>query len=218
MKEFLVSIINAFKLRRAILTKISYPQEIINKKDEAYKKAWEARDFEIHNYWSRTAYFWAFQVASFTGYFAVIDPASISQNNDIVYCVNCIGFITALAWTLTNAGSKKWQKNWEDHVDILQDGVTGPLYKTISMNMNFSVSNINKLVSLFFTFIWVGLGIKFFHDNITLPEFTYNGSPAVVVIILTVLVLTFSYLMIFGYGKTNHVHKRAAFYDREIKE
>ncbi|MGH8568044.1 MAG: hypothetical protein ACREXU_08475, partial [Gammaproteobacteria bacterium] len=30
-----------------------------------------------------------------------------------------------------NRGSKFWQENWENHVDLLEDQIMGPLYKTV---------------------------------------------------------------------------------------
>src|SRR5258705_6442151 len=46
---------------------------------KAYEKAWDARKFEIDNYWKRATYFWAFQAASFTGYFAILSSSSYNQ-------------------------------------------------------------------------------------------------------------------------------------------
>jgi hypothetical protein len=215
MKELVLSIKKFFTPKSPKLEEITYPKEILVNKWEAYKKAWEARDFEIRNYWVRTAYFWAFQVASFTGYFAVLAKSTNQENCEIVYCVNCIGFITALAWALINEGSKKWQKNWEDHIDVLEDDITGPLYKTISMNSNYSVSTINKMISIFFTIIWLILGVNYFCDNITIKN---TGRPAWIVIILTILVLCFSFIMIFGGGKTNYVHEKTVFYKIQTKD
>lgn len=68
--------------------------------ETTYNKAWEAKNFEIENYWKRATYFWAFQIASFAGYFTVIGSKAYSENPQVLYFVVCIGFITALAWTL----------------------------------------------------------------------------------------------------------------------
>lgn len=46
---------------------------------KAYEKAWDARKFEIDNYWKRTTYFWAFQITSFTGYLAVLNSNSYTS-------------------------------------------------------------------------------------------------------------------------------------------
>ena len=45
-------------------------------------------------------------------------------------------FFFSLAWTLVNKGSKFWQKNWEAHIDMLEENVTGNLYETF-LNTNF---------------------------------------------------------------------------------
>ena len=119
--------------------------------NKTYEKAWEAKNFEITNYWKRTTYFWAFQVASFTGVFALKN----SQDWDLFYLVLSVGFITALGWHLVNIGSKEWQNNWEQHVEILEDYITGPLYKIVFMDNTFSVSRINSNISLCITVFWI---------------------------------------------------------------
>lgn len=82
--------------------------------ETTYKKAWEAKNFEIERYWKRANYFWAFQVASFAGYFSVLGSKASAENPQVVYFIVCIGFITALAWTFTNKGSKTWQRHTKD--------------------------------------------------------------------------------------------------------
>lgn len=88
----------------------------------------------------------------------------------------------SFAWFCVNRGSKYWQENWEKHVDLLEDKVTGPLYKVVlsrnsdispiekSINIitgpsNVSVSKVNQVISLYVFFLWL---ILLFY---TLPEF-----------------------------------------------
>jgi hypothetical protein len=88
-----------------------------------------------------------------------------------------VGLVFSWAWFCANRGSKQWQENWENHVDFLEDGVNGPLYKTIIRrseasglikkaegflwgSKNFSVSKINQIVSLFVALIWILLIVK----------------------------------------------------------
>ena len=85
--------------------------------------------------------------------------------------VASIGFVFTFAWHLANRGSKYWQENWENHLDLLEDKVTGPLYKTllerpghinatekfITGPLSVSVSKINQWVSVFVGFSWVTL-------------------------------------------------------------
>jgi hypothetical protein len=47
-----------------------------------------------------------------------------------IYVVTCLGFLFSLAWYFVNRGSGAWQRNWESHVDLLEDEIMGPLYKT----------------------------------------------------------------------------------------
>jgi len=132
---------------------------------KAYEIASDNRKFEIENYWKRANYFWLFQVSVFTGYFYSVtaDAAKnsyLTDNPVIIIGITCLGFLTALAWYLSNKGSKQWQNNWEEHVNLLGEGIAGPLYKISINESSWSVSRINELVSLFSVFVWILLGIK----------------------------------------------------------
>ena len=209
MTEYLIKFWNFFyKKKDPELRKISekeYIETFISnihedKISKAYNVAWSAKNFEIENYWKRATYFWAFQVASFAAYFGVFNSNFYKDNSEVLYCVICIGFITSLAWSLINKGSKSWQRNWENHVDMLEDQVTGPLYKTVSVKNTYSVSKINEIVSSFITSIWVLLAIKYFSDNITL-SWNNSGNINWIVIGSTFSVIYFSGAMFFGHGR-----------------
>jgi hypothetical protein len=134
------------------------------KRIKALEHALEIRKFEIELYWKRAAYFWTFIAAAFAGYFLLSKP-TLSVKFEIRYLIGCLGFVFSIGWYLVNRGSKAWQKNWEAHVDLLEDEVIGPLYKT-TINRDkyelknpvdafpFSVSKINQLLSLFVVYIW----------------------------------------------------------------
>jgi hypothetical protein len=68
--------------------------------------------------------------------------------------------VFSVGWWLVNVGSKKWQENWEKHIDLLEDLVTGPIYKTVLNEKGYSVSKINLIVSQFVSVIWFGLWVK----------------------------------------------------------
>ena len=59
----------------------------------------------------------------------------------------CLGFIFSVAWILVNKGSKHWQENWENHIDLLEDSVTGPLHKIYKHNVSYSGSKVNLHLS-----------------------------------------------------------------------
>lgn len=190
---------------RKTLSQEDYQRKFITDRNECeiratYEKAWSAKNFEIDNYWKRATYFWAFQVASFAGYFAVLGSDFYENNTEILYCVACIGFITALAWSLINKGSKSWQRNWENHVDMLEDKVTGPLYKITSVDRTYSVSKINEIVSHFITTVWVLLSSKYLIENISISPNTPTTINWIV-LITTILVIYFAGAMFFGHGR-----------------
>lgn len=185
--------------------------------EASYKKAWEAKNFEIDNYWKRANYFWAFQVATFAGYFAVLNVDKV----EISYIVICVGIVTSWAWYFINKGSKAWQRNWENHVDMLEDYITGPLYKRVSVDKTFSVSKINELVSQFIAWIWVFIAVHYWIVNgkidflIQLVEKLREISIPWIEIILTILVIVYLYRMIFGKGRGRFGARKVSFYKRE---
>lgn len=144
--------------------------------DKALEQAYQIRKFEIELYWKRATYFWTFIGAAFVSY-----GAFYNANHDkdlerelILVLIACIGLVFSVAWHCVNKGSKFWQENWENHVELLEDKVFGPLYKTFTKRPDskfdfsedaiadlfvapepFSVSKINQLVSTFIAVIWL---------------------------------------------------------------
>lgn len=144
---------------------------------EALKQAYEIRKFEIELYWKRATYFWTFIGAAFVGYAAFYNAGNSTtapnpNREFILILISCVGFVFSVAWHCVNKGSKFWQENWENHVELLEDKVFGPLYKTLTKRPQrsssirrfiedffvaprpFSVSKINQLVSTFMALVW----------------------------------------------------------------
>lgn len=152
--------------------KAKFPNTALSDKSSirqnALERAWQIRSFEIDMYWKRAAYFWAFIVAAFVA-FGVIASAKFSfepRQSEFLVAFSCLGFAFSYSWVLVNKGSKFWQENWEKHIDLLEDEVSGPLYKTILLSPPrdhvrwllgshpYSVSNINTLISVLVTVFW----------------------------------------------------------------
>jgi hypothetical protein len=149
--------------RKSFIESSDDPNKIKEIHKKAYKIANDNRKFEISNYWKRANYYWLFQASVYAGYFYSITAENneyLCKNPEIIVGVTCLGFLTALAWLLSNKGSKQWQENWENHVFKLENGITGPLYKTTSNENTWSVSKINELVSFFSALAWFLLGLK----------------------------------------------------------
>lgn len=137
----------------------------------ALEQARDARKFEIEMYWKRAAYFWTFIAAAFVGYAAFFNAKP--AHPFAAFMMSMIGTVFTLAWYRVNRGSKFWQENWENHVELLEDAITGPLYKTVAerpMGSNslderwigpqaVSVSKVNGVVSLYVLAVWVELAI-----------------------------------------------------------
>lgn len=147
-----------------------------NARARALHVALDIRKFEIELYWKRATYFWTLIAAAFAGFLLLQTRAEDNTEKAeydaegvlLVLLLASIGLVLSLAWFLANRGSKYWQENWERHVDLLEDEVMGPLYKTTLSRDGlkwfdprsaypYSVTRINQLVSLFVTLVWFGL-------------------------------------------------------------
>lgn len=133
------------------------------KAEKALDLALDIRKFEIELYWKRATYFWSFIGAALAGY-ALVYQRSASDDSWLLLVFSCLGLLFSVAWYLVNRGSKFWQNNWERHVDLLEDQVIGPLYKTIAEGVDsknpltapgqYSVSKINQILSVFISLFW----------------------------------------------------------------
>ena len=133
----------------------------------AYQKAWENRNYEIDKFWSRALYFWGFIAATFVAYTAIItshcnqsqEPTMKITDSGIEICILALGVIFSTAWILVIKGSKRWQENWEKHIDYLEDFVSGSIYKTVFYRgkQYYSVSKISEYVAWIVLFAWVFL-------------------------------------------------------------
>ncbi len=149
------------------------------RKKVALDYALDIRKFEIDLYWKRATYFWTFIGVTFAGYSTVQASSSLSSMSkaDLSVLLSCLGFVFSCGWVCANKGSKQWQENWENHVDLLEDDIVGPLYKTVIGRPDpvkvddrverwitgpapFSVSKINQIISLFVTLLWIVLLFK----------------------------------------------------------
>ena len=110
------------------ISREEYAEAFEGKEELALMQALDIRKFEIELYWKRATYFWTFIGATMAGFLAI--QASNSENKqDLSVILSCLGVVFSFGWVCVNRGSKFWQENWEKHVDVLEDKVTGPLYK-----------------------------------------------------------------------------------------
>lgn len=142
------------------------PDEASNPRERALMQSLDTRKLEIDLYWKRASYFWTLIAAAFAGYIVLV--SSDSPMEGMLVLVSCIGFTLSFAWYLVNRGSKYWQENWESHVDLLEDGIIGPLYRTtisqkeyrwfrLVSGYPYSVSKVNQIISIYITMVWMGL-------------------------------------------------------------
>jgi hypothetical protein len=148
------------------------------KRKAALKRAWANRDFEINKFWTRSTYFWGFIALIFGAYITVTTEKYSSQTKAMhldLYLI-LLGGIFSAAWLLVIKGSKRWQENWEAHIDKLEDAITGPLYKTVYCTRSrfFSVSNINAFLAWIVIITWCWLFIMYILGNIEPFKMFFN--------------------------------------------
>jgi len=149
---------------------------------DALEKAHEIRTYEIDKYWSRSAYFWVFISVVVVSYGVSYSLKDDPSRGTILFFLSTIGAFGSFGWFLANKGSKMWQENWENHIDMLEDSFYGPLYKTVLMRPKygifrrlaeflikpepFSVSKINQIFSAYIMVLWIMIS---FHNLPGIP-------------------------------------------------
>lgn len=130
-------------------------------KQKQYDVALAIRNFEIELFWKRSLFFWGFIASAFIAYSTLVKAES-----PLAILIACFGFICSLAWALANRGSKRWQENWEEIIDGMDNDITGGLFKKRPENKNrsfwlsarkFSVSKLTIALSDFTVIIWFSL-------------------------------------------------------------
>jgi hypothetical protein len=167
------------------------------KLEKALERAWANRDFEIDKYWARATYFWAFIAAAFAGYLTIVSSDKLDEpfKSELAYILICMGTVFTASWFMVNLGSKKWQENWEKHIDMLENHITGPLYKTVLVKTGFSVSKVNTCTSVFIFIVWVALGI-IQGLGLSKPAYYYTSLKIDwVILLLTVMTSAFLFFM-----------------------
>jgi hypothetical protein len=118
--------------------------------ENAFKLAWETRNYEIDKFWIRTVFFGGFTALIFNAYISCLSNNSGPGIENLDIYLIFFGLVFSAGWFLSVKGSKKWQENWEAHIDMLEDGITGPLYKIICSDVKkgryYSVSKINLVL------------------------------------------------------------------------
>lgn len=198
--------------------KITGERSVTNKKllEKAYTKAWENRDFEINKFWTRAAYFWGFIALIFGGYITILTgthtQAALNMHLDLYLLL--LGILFSISWYLVILGGKTWQRNWESHIDNLEDFISGPLYKIIfySGNKFYSVSKINEVMAIVIIFVWVGLFGQYLCENYCLSFSKEIDWISTIAILLT---LIFAVVLIFGYPSGSYKSDKNKYINRK---
>jgi ABC-type bacteriocin/lantibiotic exporter with double-glycine peptidase domain len=173
---------------------------------DALKNALDIRKFEIGLYWKRTGYFWVFISAVFVAYYQIITNSCLppGKREKFAIILSALGVFLSCCWFCVNKASKYWQENWEKHVDLLEDAVIGPLYKTtlqyehhnpwsVLSADTFSVSKINQLMSFATVLVWVYIFIDeiFTTIKLSIPSQQYY-IPVIVIVLIVFMYILFN--------------------------
>ena len=190
----------------------------------AFSQVADIRKFEIDMYWKRASYFWTIIAVTFTGFFALSATNDFPYKNISLLLLSSMGMVFTFSWFLVNRGSKYWQENWENHLDLMEDQVTGPLYKTVlerptkdelkSIKTDgnepkvdkidkyftgpekFSVSKINQWVALYTLTIWFILLCTVLLQILKLFQENSAGFEVIICVIILFLSALTLYLML----------------------
>jgi hypothetical protein len=189
----------------SMISKEKYLEQFKGKEAKAFDRAWKNRDFEINLSWQRAIYFWAFIVLAYTGYFSMKPEQEINR-----LFIALTGEILSFIWLLVHLGSKKWQVNWEKHIDMLEDKEEGPIYKMVLDQKSHSVTKLSTSVAILNMINWLLLLVAVFLENQKIaPNGLYLGGSA-----LVILVIAFSLIF---WGTRTSERKEFSFKLREIK-
>ena len=127
---------------------------------EAYEKAHDVRKFEIDLYWKRALYFWGFEAAFLVALGQFLTAEKYEEQLIPLLLLSCFSFVYTVLWCFALQGMKRWQENWEIHIDFLEKNISGCLYKTVLYKKNkqfgfYSVSRINEIVAVLLAFMWL---------------------------------------------------------------
>jgi hypothetical protein len=192
------------------------------RRGKALEVAHQIRQFEIDLYWKRAAYFWAILAVAFAGYFSALKPGSEIS----AAFISDLGMAINLAWYLVNRGSARWQQNWEFHVDLLEDPITGPIYKTQFSNKihrfwdlagayAFSPTRVNSIISIFTFLTWLPLHLIALERTFESPDLS-RLEASLVLIGSAAAVIACGALLKFGRARARSNNKVLEFSVREF--
>ena len=193
--------------------------------EKALKRAEEIRDFEISLYWTRSAYFWGFQAVFFATVGLISQGLVNAQNRStednifsyiLLIIIGISGAMISHVWRSMLDGAKFWQDNWERHIDVLEDAISGPLSTTYFVNTetlrrdpNFSpvsVTQANSYIAWFMTLAWLSLVIfSCGYVWLTCGNWLPSPNPPLVVFVVTIGIVVCSCLSSYRLCCTNPV-------------
>ena len=135
------------------------PQKEKTKIEAALERSYQQRSFEIEHLWKRATFFWGLQAGVFAAFGLVWKAAEeVMGSFYLLFLLAGMGFLTALSNSFAARGSKFWQENWENHIDMLESHSEGELYRTVWLSegkVSFSVSGVSERLNDCFAIFWL---------------------------------------------------------------
>lgn len=146
---------------------------------EAYDKAHQIRQYEVGLYWQRNTYYWT-MLSVLLVTFGFCFSHYIDEKKNIwlysSFALSTLGFMLSFLFLALCRTGSFWQKNWENHIEILEPFFSGNLYKTVftQSGARFSIGLLNELTICIIIICWLFFCV-FVFDKIW-TEDLYHGS------------------------------------------
>lgn len=179
--------------------------------------------FEMDMYWKRATYFSIFIGSIFLGFGTAIQLSSFFY----AFGLSIFGFIISFIWYLANKGSKFWVRNWNIHVEQLEQLIGVKIFRHYcltkkynplkldwwsilikpSEDFTFSVSKLSHYASYSVVWVWIVsfvysgykmLGLNMNWDYLLMPFL----SKSIIILLLGGLVVLVATMFILQNGKT----------------
>ncbi|MBO7597119.1 MAG: hypothetical protein J6T70_08770 [Bacteroidales bacterium] len=167
---------------RTNIPQIEISESDIPSKERIWDKQYQCRDFELSNFWQKSAFLFGFLSLCFAGYGAlvlqVVDSGTDKCYLPYIYQYMCgislLGIVLSVVWIYMMKGSKAWYEVYEKSIYAIEKElfngkkrkyVEGEFAKEMSKQFNenftglhsgaFSPSKINILIGWIMLIVWI---------------------------------------------------------------
>lgn len=138
----------------------------LDKREKALEYAIQERRLEIELYWKRATYIITLNAAALTAFFLAAKIDDQKSQTLLMILIGVFGMVVSFVAMGINFGGKFWQQHWERMVELLENDVIGPLYKTATdrekksswdTSVPISVTKANLILSCLLFGTWLSI-------------------------------------------------------------